>query len=75
MKLSYYYNTTYTSLLISLLGNDIYLSLVNLPTAKRIVILNTILPIRIKKLLRKLPEIPFSYVRYISIAFHGRNSV
>lgn len=58
MKLSYYYNTRYTSLL----GNDIDLNLVNLLTAKRIVILNTILPIKIKKLLRKLPEIPFLYV-------------
>lgn len=62
MKLLYYYNTRYTSSLISLLGNDIDLNLVNLPTVKRIVILNTILPIKIKKLLRKLPEIPFLYV-------------
>lgn len=62
MKLSYYYNTRYTSSLISLLGNDIDLNLVNLPTAKRIVILNTILPIKIKKLLRELPEIAFLYV-------------
>lgn len=62
MKLSHYYNTRYTSLLISLLGNDIHLNLVNLPTAKRIVILYMILPMRIKKLLRKLREIPFLYV-------------